>query len=118
VIPSDLVRDAGVRFGLAHVVLVAVLLVAGACRLGLVGTEVLAAGSVGLYGAGLTLWLRAVLGGITWAFVTGFFVHRYGDLTFGRSDLLRCTLVVGLVVLAAELRRGPAAPRERADWAS
>lgn len=42
----------------------------------------------------------------TWAVQTGFGVHRYGELSFGRDDLLRLALVVvALLAVAVVTRR-------------
>lgn len=51
--------------------------------------------------------LTAVAAGIeTWAVETGFGVHRYGELSFGRDDLVRLALiVVALLAVAVVTRR-------------
>jgi hypothetical protein len=48
----------------------------------------------------------------TWLVETGFGVHRYGELTFGRSDLIRLATVVGLVLCSAVLTRRLNASRQ------
>lgn len=46
------------------------------------------------------------LGGIAWAFFTGFAENSYGELTFSGHDLLRLVLFsTGAVILAHGLRR-------------
>jgi hypothetical protein len=100
-----MVDEPGVRFGLAHMLLVLVMLVTGAAGLTaslafLVVVGAAAAGSLGLGSA----W-AAGIGVSAWALYTGFAEHAAGLLTFSGHDLLRlCVLVGCAVVLSA--RRG------------
>ncbi|MFL6155264.1 MAG: hypothetical protein ACJ72D_04175 [Marmoricola sp.] len=113
---EPLYADPGIRFGIAHVVVIATLLVCGLFGVGGPESGTAALLAVGLYGAGLPSLLRPVMGVITWAFVTGFVVHDLGQLTFTHADLLRLLgFVVGVPVVAgarprAHPRRGTLVP--------
>ncbi len=88
-----------VRFGLGHfsiLVAVAVIMTLGvhphpALLAMLVVTVV--------WASRLPLGLATALGGVAWAYYTGFVVNELGQLTFGTGDLVR--LVLLLVVAAA-----------------
>jgi hypothetical protein len=50
--------------------------------------------------------LTAVAAGVeTWAVQTGFGVHRFGELSFGRDDLLRLVLVLTALLAVAVVTR-------------
>lgn len=50
-------------------------------------------------------WTALAAATQTWAVQTGFGVHRYGELTFGRGDLTRLGAVVVATVLVSVLTR-------------
>src|SRR5689334_20308860 len=96
---STMVEQPGVRFGLAHVLLVVTLLTTGAVGLSgsLVFVVVAAAAAAGTLGLGVA-W-AAGTGVSAWALYTGFEVHSYGLLTFSGPDLLRLGALVGVAVV-------------------
>lgn len=103
-----LIDETGIRFGLAHAVLIAVLVVAGLLGLGRAPTEALVVVAMGVVSAGLPWTLRPVVAVIAWAFVTGFVVNAAGALTFGGADDRRLLVfVVAIVALAAACRSVP-----------
>jgi hypothetical protein len=93
----QLVDEPGVRFGIANAVVVLALLAAAATHLGLESTTVLVVLVAGLAATGIPLGFALGLGLASWAMVTGFVENRFGELTFGRGDLLRLALLVGAV---------------------
>jgi len=106
--------EPGIRFGIAHAVLIAVLLVAGLLGLGSTATEVLVVLVMGLVSAGLPWPLRPVIGVIAWAFVTGFVVNAAGQLTFdGADDRRLVVFVAAIVAVASGCRLVPRAPGSR-----
>lgn len=93
-----------VRFGLGHfsiLVAVAVIMTLGvqphpALLAMLVVTVV--------WASRLPLGLATALGGVAWAYYTGFVVNELGQLTFGTGDLVRLILLL-LVAAAAHWSR-------------
>jgi hypothetical protein len=51
-------------------------------------------------------WTAAAAGVEAWAVQTGFGVHRYGELTFTRSDLVHLAAVVAVTLLVATITGG------------
>ncbi len=96
-----LVAEPGVRFAIDNAVIVLGLLVGSATGLGATASTALVILVAGSAGTGLALRLTAPLGLIGWAMVTGFAVHRYGDLTFAAGDLRRLVAMVIAVPLLA-----------------
>jgi hypothetical protein len=97
------VDEPGVRFGIANVLIVAVLLAAATFRLSGRETEVLTVTVAGLACSGLSLLVTASVAVVAWAMVTGFVVNGYGVLTVGHGDLFRLAafaLVTGAVALS------------------
>ena len=101
-----MVAEPGVRFGLAHLLLVVVLLVTGAAGLTTPLAFVVVAGAAAAGSVGLGLAWAAGVGVSAWALFTGFAEHSAGLLTFSDLDLVRLAL---LVCCAAAL----SAPRGR-----
>lgn len=99
-----LVAEPEIRFGLAHGVLIVILLVGAAGHLPtpLVGLAMLVT-VLGVAG-GQRLGLAIFLGISQWAMVTGFFVHVRGQLTFAPGDLVRLALFVTVTVIATRPR--------------
>jgi len=98
------VEEPGVRFGIANVLIVVVLLAAAAVHLTGRQTEVVTVTVAGLACSGLSLLVTASVGVVAWAMVTGFVVNDHGVLTVGHSDLFRLAafaLLTGAVALAA-----------------
>jgi hypothetical protein len=86
--------EPGVRFALANVALVMALFVAAAARLQPLEAEVTALVTAVVASAGLAVLLRAAVGVVAWALVTGFVQNSLGQLTFDRADLGRLVLFV------------------------
>jgi hypothetical protein len=97
------VDEPGVRFGIANVLIICVLLAAAAVHLTGRQTEVATVTVAGLACSGLSLLVTASVGVVAWAMVTGFVVNDYGVLTVGHGDLFRLAafaLVTGAVALS------------------
>jgi hypothetical protein len=82
-------------------------------------------GAVAAWAWASPLVTGAVLGGIAWLCVTGFDVHRFGDITVtGSEDALRAAVLVFTGVLAAsvhavaEARRARPVRPDPSGWAS
>ena len=112
-----MVAEPGVRFGIAHGLLVAALLVAGGLGLGVALTFTLTVVTAVVAGLGLGPAWRAGIGVSAWALFTGFAENRFGLLTFTDPDLVRLAvlLVSTTAVSWLVLRRLPRSQeRERA----
>jgi uncharacterized RDD family membrane protein YckC len=94
--------EPGVRFGLANAALVLALLVAGAAGLASWETELVTVLVAGLVSVGLPMLMSVLMGLISWAWFTGFFVNQYGQLTFADGDLRRLMLF-GVATVALSL---------------
>ena len=90
-----MVAEPGVRFGLAHLLLVVALLVTGAAGLTTSLAFVVVAGAAAAGSVGLGLAWAAGVGVSAWALFTGFAEHSAGLLTFSDLDLLRLAMLVG-----------------------
>lgn len=89
----------GVRFGIANGALVAALLMAGLTGLDYAETATAVVVVAGVACAGLSTWLTATVGLVSWAMFTGFIENSYGELTFAITDVERLAIFV-IAVLA------------------
>jgi hypothetical protein len=105
----------GVRFALANAALVTVLFVAAAARLDRLAAELTALVTAVVAAAGLAVLLRATIGVVMWALVTGFVQNSLGQLTFHRGDLGRLALFV-VVVCACHRPAAAASSALRRSW--
>ena len=93
-----MVDEPGVRFGLAHLLLVISLLVTGGAGLSASLAFVVVAGAAVAGSLGLGLAWAGGIGVSAWALYTGFAEHSAGLLTFSGTDLLRLGVLVGCAV--------------------
>ena len=110
-----LVDDTGIRFGIGTALVVLTLLVAGLVGLGRPETAAVVVLVAGLASGRLPLGVAAALGGIAWAFFTGFFENTFGQLTFAEGDLVRlgafALATVAVALVAGALSTGGAVAR-------
>ena len=100
--PTPRLVDApGIRFGLGTGVLVVVLFGCAAAHLLRAPTEAAVTFSVAAASLSGPWLLGSGFGLVGWAFYTGFVEHQYGVLTFGRGDLGRLAVLVGVGVAVA-----------------
>jgi hypothetical protein len=103
-----LLDDSGIWFGIAVGLVILTFLVAGLAGLETAPTAVAAILVGGLAAARLPGLIALVLGGIVWAFFTGFAENDFGQLTFAHGDLARLALfTLATAALAQVLRHGP-----------
>jgi hypothetical protein len=111
-----MVAEPGVRYGLANGAVVLALLGAGAARLRPDETAWVAVLVAGAASVGLPLLMTTSMGLTAWAFVTGFVVNRYGELTLARPDLFRLVVfAVSTLAVAGVLHQLLVVLRERAE---
>jgi hypothetical protein len=105
--PARRLRDEdGIRYGLAHVWLVAVALLAGATGMPRPASFALLVLAALLSGRGLGLRWRVGIALAAWAIWTGFLENSVGILTFTGPDLLRLVILCALAAAVAHLGRG------------
>lgn len=92
-----------IRSAAAVAVVIVALFVTSAMGLAPAARELLAVLAAGLATGGVGLRWTALVALSTWALVTGFVVHRFGQLTFGSADLVRLMAVTVLVYSGAAL---------------
>ena len=94
--------EAGVRFGIANALLLATFLVTATVHLDPTLTAWAGGATAGLLGIGPSVARAAGLGAISWAWFTGFFENRYGELSFAGDDLQRLVaFTLAAVAIAA-----------------
>ncbi|RLV47945.1 hypothetical protein D9V37_17725 [Nocardioides mangrovicus] len=103
-------REPGVRFAIAHVVLVVATLLAAALHLDVLAELAVLAAAVAIGGHGLRPAWTTALGLSGWALLTGFLEHTAGTLSFAGGDLRHLALLVA-IGLATGLATGLAAGR-------
>jgi hypothetical protein len=102
--PAPRLRDEeGVRYGVAHIWLVASALLAGTTGLPRPASYALVALTALLGGGGLSVRWRLGLALAGWAIWTGFLDNTLGLLSFSVADLLRLAPLCGLAAVGAPL---------------
>jgi hypothetical protein len=105
--PERLVDDSGIWFGIAVALVILTLLVTGLAGLGAVPSAAAVILVGGLAAARLPGLIALALGGVAWAFFTGFIENSFGQLTFAEGDVARlAAFSVATAVLAHVVRRG------------
>lgn len=99
-----MVAEPGVRFGLAHLLLVLAMIATGAAGLTASLVFVVVAGAAIAGSLGLGSGWAAGIGVSAWALYTGFAEHASGLLTFSGLDLVRLGVLVGCAVVLSAPR--------------
>lgn len=100
-----MIDQPGVRFGLANGALVITTLLVAALRLTLVEAVVVMILVAGVCAAVLPAIMRWFLCIISWAWVTGFVVNSFGQLSFDRDDRIRLAVITTATLLVSSLGR-------------